>query len=217
MTTAPNQVHLDRLFDRVAATYDRQLVFERRALEVAARLIGPLDGLRVLDLATGTGALAAAMLDRSNPPAELTAIDRSAAMLARARTRLAPFEDRFRIGTAIADARRLPHAGDSFDLVTSAYFLHLLDREDAESVLGEVRRVLRLAGRLAVIVHSAPPTRCGGFYLRISRALRRAPPLVGAGPLTDARPLLEGSGFVVRAERRTVLGYWSQVLLCERV
>lgn len=209
-------MRMDRLFERVAPAYDLQLLLERRALRAAARLAGPLDGLRVLDLATGTGALAAALLDRSDPPAELVAVDRSPAMLARARRRLASHEVRSRVNVTLADARRLPHPDGRFDLVTSAYFLHLLEPEDADAALGEVRRVLRPGGHLVTVVHSAPPTRLGGLYRQGWAALERVLPLVGAGPLDDARPILERAGFATRGERRVGWGYWSQVLLSER-
>lgn len=215
VTTASDQLRLDHLFERAAPGYDLQLPLERRALRTAARFAGPLAGLRVLDLATGTGALAAAMLDRGGPPLELVAVDRSAPMLARARRRLAPFEDRCRISVALADARRLPYPEGHFDLVASGYFLHLLKRQDAAAALEEVRRVLRPDGRLVVVVHGAPATGLGRLYRQGWRALERVMPLAGAGPLQDARPLLVGAGFSIRSERRTGLGYWSQVLLAE--
>lgn len=82
MTTASDQLRLDRLLARAAPAYDLQLLLERRALWTAVRLAGPLGGLRVLDLATGTGALASAMLDRGDQPVGLVAVDRSPAMLA---------------------------------------------------------------------------------------------------------------------------------------
>jgi ubiquinone/menaquinone biosynthesis C-methylase UbiE len=116
---------------------------------------------------------------------------------------------------ALADARRLPYSGGHFDLVASGYFLHLLGREDAAAALEEVRRVLRPGGRLVVVVHSAPATRLGRLYLAGWRALERVLPLVGAGPLEDARPLLVRAGFAIQSERRTGLGYGSQVLLAE--
>jgi len=216
VTSASHQPRLDRLFERAAPAYDLQLLLERRALRTAARLAGPLRGLRVLDIATGTGALAAAMLDRGDPPLELVAVDRSAAMLARARRRLSPFEDRLRVEVALADARRLTYATGHFDLVASGYLLHLLEREDAAAALQEARRVLRPGGRLVVVVHSAPATRLGGLYRAGWRALERVLPLAGTGPLEDARPLLVIAGFSIRGERRTGLGYWSQVLLCQR-
>lgn len=216
MTTTSDQLRLDRLFERAAPAYDLQLLLERRALRTAARFAVPLGGMRVLDLATGTGALAAAMLERGDPPLELVAVDRSAAMLARARRRLAPFEDRSRISVALADARRLPYPEGHFDLVASGYFLHLLEREDAAVTLEEVRRVLRPGGRLVVVVHSAPATGLGRLYRRGWQALERVVSLVGAGPLEDARPLLVSAGFSIHRERRTGLGYWSQVLVGER-
>jgi demethylmenaquinone methyltransferase / 2-methoxy-6-polyprenyl-1,4-benzoquinol methylase len=216
VTTAPDQLRLDHLFERAAAAYDLQLLLERRALRTAARLAGPLGGLRVLDLATGTGALAAAMLDRGGPPLELVAVDRSAPMLARARGRLARFEDRTRVSVGLADARRLPYPEGHFDLVASGYFLHLLACQDAAAALEEVRRVLRPGGRLVVVVHSAPATGRGRLYRQGWRALERVLPLAGAGPLEDTRPLLVSARFSIHSERRTGFGYWSQVVLAER-
>jgi SAM-dependent methyltransferase len=127
-------------------------------------------------------------------------------MLARARRCLAPFEDRSRVSVALADARRLPYPGGTFDLEASRYFLHLLERENAVAALEEVRRVLRPGGRLVVVVHSAPATRFGGLYRRGWRVLERVLPLVGPGPLEDARPLLESVGFAFHTERRNGLG-----------
>ncbi len=209
-----NEAKLDRLFGRVAPVYDRQLLLERAALRLAVRLAGPLDGQRVLDLATGTGALAAALLSqRCEPPAELIAIDRSVPMLERARGRLAAFEGRCRIRVLAADARALPVPSASLDLVTSGYVLHLLEHQDARAVLGEVRRVLRSGGRMVTVVHSVPPRAFGTLYEGGWRLLRRVLSIAGPGPIGDARPLLDSAGFSTVCHGRTHLGYWSQVVL----
>jgi ubiquinone/menaquinone biosynthesis C-methylase UbiE len=217
LSSDTNQAHLDRLFDRVARAYDLQILLERRALLVAARFAGPLAGCRVLDLATGTGALAATLLDAPHPPAELVALDRSRAMLDRARNRLAALAHRTQVRFAVADARRrLPCPSGRFDVVTIGYLLHLLDREDALAVLREARRVLRRGGRLVTVVHSAPASPLGRLYRRGWQFLARAfPSVIAPGPVEDLRPLVEGAGFTVREGRRVGLGYWSQVLLSE--
>lgn len=76
--------------------------------------------------------------------------------------------------------------------------------------------MLRPCGRLVVVVHRAPATRLGGLYRQGWRALGRVLPLAGAGPLEGARPRLLSAAFPIHGERRTGLGYWSQVVLGER-
>lgn len=208
---APSQRRLDLLFARIAHGYDLQLPLERRALSVGARLAEPLEGARTLDVGSGTGAFAQALLARG--AASVVATDRSAAMLKRAARRLTDAGPRARV--VRADGRRLPFGDACFDVITIGYLLHLLRPPSALAVLAEARRVLRPGGRLVVVVHSAPAGRLGWIYRAGWGLAARALPGVvgGTGPIGDARPLLEAGGFAVTAERRVALGYWSQVVL----
>jgi ubiquinone/menaquinone biosynthesis C-methylase UbiE len=204
------QRRLDRFFARVARVYYLQLPLERRALSTAARLAEPLGGVRVLDVGTGTGALAGALLRQG--AASVVAVDRSEAMLDRASRRLGGMGSPAHI--VRADGRRLPFAEGCFDLVAIGYVLNLLDRPAALAVLREARRVMTPAGRLLVVDHSAPPTFAGRAYRAVWRALSvTLPGFVASRPLADVRPLLTAEGFWVTAERRLLAGYWSQVLL----
>lgn len=114
------------LFDRWAESYDDSLLnatgfpFEGYAA-VLRRLFELADtrpGLRVLDLGTGTGALAALFADAG---CHVTGIDFSEEMLARARERVpaATFERVDLLGEWPAEMR-----GRSFDRVVSSYVLH---------------------------------------------------------------------------------------------
>ena len=97
----------------------------------------------VLELGSGSGSVAADLLQRS-PSIRLTATDVDPAMLDAARQFLAPFGDRVKVRQA--DATALPFAAGSFDSVVSFIMLHhTLRWEDA---LGEAVRVLRPGGRL---------------------------------------------------------------------
>jgi len=97
------------------------------------------EGVRLLDVACGTGELAAVAHWRG---AHVTGVDLAGAMLARSRERL-PHEVELREG----DAQALPFADTSFDAVTLAFVLgHLADPQRG---LAEARRVLAPGGRMA--------------------------------------------------------------------
>lgn len=101
--------------------------------------VGAAEGVRLLDVACGTGELAAVAHWRG---AHVTGVDLAGAMLARSRERL-PHEVELREG----DAQALPFADASFDAVTLAFVLgHLADPQQG---LAEARRVLAPGGRMA--------------------------------------------------------------------
>jgi SAM-dependent methyltransferase len=126
-------------YDEHAAEYARLLdptlagMVERLAEQVGARA-----GVRLLDLATGTGAVARAAARRG---ASVLGVDVSEPMLAVARE-LSPEID-FRI----ADAHALPFADGEFGAVTCG--LALSHFHEPRRALGEVLRVLRVGGALA--------------------------------------------------------------------
>ena len=133
------------VMSRVEQAWCRSLpwrTFTRRAVFPWA--IGPADLTGdVLELGSGSGAMAVALLERY-PAIRLTATDVDPAMLAAARRRLELFGDRAEVTEA--DAARLPFGDESFDAVVSFIMLHhVIGWEDA---LGEVARVLRPGGRI---------------------------------------------------------------------
>jgi septum formation protein len=91
-------------------------------------------GGRVIELAVGTGIVAAELVALGNL---VHGVDLSPAMLRHARVRLPGH-------VAAADAGRLPFADRRCDAIVAVWLLHLLD--DSEPVLAEVARVLRPDG-----------------------------------------------------------------------
>lgn len=108
----------------------------------AAAAVGP--GQAALDVACGTGALARELKRRTAPHGRVVGLDRNEGMLAVAR-RHAPDID-WRSGRAEA----LPFPDRAFDAVVSQFGLMFF--EDRHRALGEMWRVLRPGGRLAVAV-----------------------------------------------------------------
>jgi ubiquinone/menaquinone biosynthesis C-methylase UbiE len=105
-------------------------------------------GDRVLDLGCGPGISAFGMLDRV-PDIDVVGLDLSRMMLFLAELWRKREHNGHRVEFVRADATQLPFADQSFDAVTGHSFLYLLP--DAESVLREVKRVLR-PGRRCVFL-----------------------------------------------------------------
>jgi len=142
---------VQRMFDRVAPRYDiANTVFSLgldrhwRAVTVAA--IGPDPSMVVVDVAGGTGALAALLAARG---ARVVVADLSHQMIRVGTERVGPA-----VGWTVADALRLPLADASVDAVTIAFGLRNLN--DTHAGLAEFRRVVRPGGQLAVLDFSRP-------------------------------------------------------------
>lgn len=115
-----------RNFDRVAPRYDLMRVLLSGGREDAwkrSSLLGalPAPPARCLDLATGTGDVAALLL-RTFPEASLVGLDGNRAMLTRARGKVDAPGARW----LLADLNRLPFDGATFDTITVAYGLRYI-------------------------------------------------------------------------------------------
>ena len=143
------------VFDSVAGRYDlmndlMSLGLHRYWKAFAVACARPRAGERVLDVATGSGDLAAALARRVAPGGEVWATDVNRRMLERGRDRLL---DAGIMAPAVqCDGERLPFAGESFDCVTVAFGLRNMTHKDA--ALTEMRRVLKPGGRVVVLEFS---------------------------------------------------------------
>ena len=113
---------LRRQFDRLAPVWD-----EGRSPDAFDPVRAALDAIetpprRVLDLGTGTGAVAALVAERF-ADAEVVGVDVSAAMVEEARRKRGSERVRFVVG----DANRLPFADGMFDLVTLGNMIPFFD------------------------------------------------------------------------------------------
>jgi demethylmenaquinone methyltransferase/2-methoxy-6-polyprenyl-1,4-benzoquinol methylase len=130
-------------YDRVGATLSLgQDPRWRRFL--VSRL--PADGGHVLDVATGTGLVAAELLRHGF---RVTGVDRSPEMLAVARRRFG-----VRVPLVESRAEALPFADASFDHLTFTYLLRYVD--DPGATLAELARVVRPGGGVASLEFGVP-------------------------------------------------------------
>jgi SAM-dependent methyltransferase len=104
----------------------------------------PLPGMRVLDLASGTGEPGISLAQRVCPKGTVTAVDQSAELLEIAAER-ARKKELVNFTTQQADAHQLPFANHSFDLATCRFGVMFFS--DAQRALAELRRVLKPGAR----------------------------------------------------------------------
>jgi demethylmenaquinone methyltransferase / 2-methoxy-6-polyprenyl-1,4-benzoquinol methylase len=140
------------LFAPLGPTYDRTaalLSFGQdprwRRFLVSRTEAGP--GATVLDVATGTGAVARELLAQKG--CTVVGLDQSPQMLAEARRRL-PAD----VKLVEASAEHLPFPDAAFDALTFTYLLRYV--EDPAAVLRELARVVRPGGTVAGLEFAVP-------------------------------------------------------------
>jgi demethylmenaquinone methyltransferase/2-methoxy-6-polyprenyl-1,4-benzoquinol methylase len=154
---SPRQRAAERLFAPIGPTYDRYarlLSFGQdprwRAFLVSRVEAGPES--RVLDVATGTAAVAMALARGFG--CRVVGVDQSAGMLASARARVAAAGLGDRIELVEGRAESLPFDDGSFDALTFTYLLRYVD-EPGET-LRELARVVRPGGVIASLEFGVP-------------------------------------------------------------
>ncbi len=143
-----------RMFDTIAGRYDvmnRVMTMgqDQKWRRFVVRKAGNPDRGYVLDLATGTGDIAA-LCRQSYHEAHIVGADFSQNMLKEAKKRFSGLD----IQWQVSDANHLPFLSNFFEAVTFGYLLRNVD--DSVSVLREVYRVLANGG-MAVCLDTTPP------------------------------------------------------------
>lgn len=152
-TTTKLAADVSTMFDEVSPRYDLindvlTLGNDRLWRLATTKAIAPRKGMRVLDIAAGTGTSSAAIAKHG---AHVVAADFSEGMLAEGRARHASNE---LIEFVHADALQLPFEDSSFDAVTISYGLRNVT--DPGQALSEMLRVLKPGGRVVIAEFSHP-------------------------------------------------------------
>jgi demethylmenaquinone methyltransferase/2-methoxy-6-polyprenyl-1,4-benzoquinol methylase len=176
----------------------------RRALVAA---VAPPPGARVLDVATGTGMVAAELLANC-ADCTIVGIDQSAEMLGGARAR---FAGDARVELLQGQAEALPFADRSFDALTFTYLLRYV--ADPAATVRELARVVRPGGRVGSLEFGVPPWRPAYWAWRFYTAVGL--PVLGR---VDSREWMQVGrflgpsirGFYARHPLERIVGYWRE-------
>lgn len=139
-------------------------------------------GMRMLDVATGTGLVAEAAVRILGGAGGVVAIDYSPGMLKECRKAVD-------VPLVRAKAEELPLGDQSFDLLSMAYALRHMS--DLEAVFREYLRVLKPGGRLLLLEFTRPSSQLG-FLLARTYLKKVVPWITLLGTCSrDARRLME--------------------------
>jgi demethylmenaquinone methyltransferase/2-methoxy-6-polyprenyl-1,4-benzoquinol methylase len=147
------------VFDSVVDRYDLMNdLMSGGAHRLWKRFLLALTGLRAgdcaLDLAGGTGDIAAGLARQVGKSGRVVLADINAGMLARGRDRLTDRGLVEGLHYLQADAERLPFTGASFDCVTIGFGLRNVT--DKAAALASMQRVLKPGGQLLILEFSRP-------------------------------------------------------------
>jgi demethylmenaquinone methyltransferase/2-methoxy-6-polyprenyl-1,4-benzoquinol methylase len=150
--------HARRLFAPLGETYDRysrllSLGQDPRWRRFLVSRVDVRPDDTVLDVATGTGAVAIELARRTG--CRVVGLDQSAEMLAAGRERVAAAGLAQRIELVDGRAEALPFPDASFAAVTFTYLLRYVD--DPGATLRELARVVRPGGTMASLEFGIPP------------------------------------------------------------
>lgn len=139
------------------------LYFSREQYSPRTALLSfiPDTPVRVLDVCAGTGSNSL-LIAKSKPGAKITAIDLSADMLKIAEKKFHN-ENITNVDTLVADARNTGFGDNSFDIVLLSLVLHEIGEELRQTIINEVKRILRHDGRIIIIEWEQPVKRFQRF------------------------------------------------------
>jgi demethylmenaquinone methyltransferase / 2-methoxy-6-polyprenyl-1,4-benzoquinol methylase len=150
--------HARQLFAPLGPTYDRyarllSLGQDPRWRSFLVSRVEASPDARVLDVATGTGAVAVELARRHG--CRIVGLDQSPEMLASARERVSQAGLSVRIELVEGHADELPFADGTFDGLTFTYLLRYV--ADPAATLRELTRVVRRGGTVAGLEFGVPP------------------------------------------------------------
>lgn len=141
-----------RVYDALSGVYPiSTLLFHSQAHRQALALSGIEDGMRVLEVATGSGEMFRRLVG-ANPNGRTMGIDLSPNMASRTQR---DTRRKFPASSAYCqavDARAMPFQDGAFDAVVCCYLLELLSADDIRKTIAEFNRVLRRNGSLTLIL-----------------------------------------------------------------
>lgn len=143
---------ITNMFDSISNNYDMLNLILSGGLNILwkyklIKIIQPIQGKIILDVATGTGDIALQM-SKYNPK-HIYAVDISKKMISKCIKKVIKYKKNDRISCMIADATKLPFPNHSFDIITIVFGIRNI--EEPVSAIKEFYRLLKPNGKLFIL------------------------------------------------------------------
>jgi ubiquinone/menaquinone biosynthesis C-methylase UbiE len=202
-----------RMYDLLSGVYPASsYLFHSRAHKLALEMSGVRDGMRVLEIATGSGEMFGRLTER-NRNGHTVGIDLSPNMAARAQRLARRHHPLARAHCQAVDARRLPFRDGTFDAVFCCYLFELLGTDQILETLGEIRRVLRAQGTLTTTLIGQNTKLFNGAYRVASSVI---PSFWGRQVEAGMPAVIRGIGFRIEGDRSHRQSFYPSRVLCCR-
>lgn len=202
-----------RFYDNIASFYPvSTFLFHRKAHAFALERSGIENGMRILEVATGSGEVFRQLVQR-NPDGATIGLDLAPRMAARSLRRARKENPAAEAHCGAVDVRELPFRDASFDAVVCCYLLELMALEDIHRTLREIRRVLRPGGKFTLILIGQNR----GYFNRLyTFGARILPAFWGRQMEASGLDILRKAGLRVTHDQFVQQGFYpSRVLIAE--
>ncbi len=168
---------------------------ERKAAKTVLEIAEIKDGIKVIDVACGTGEMLQRII-KCNPNGENTGIDLSPDMLRRAAKKLGKTGDR-NFELKEGNVLNMNFPGDTFDLVINSYMVDLMPAEYFDKIASEFLRILKPGGKAVISTFSFGTKKIHRFWFWVSKHFPKL--LTGCRPVWFKENLIN-AGFRIKKE-----------------
>lgn len=202
-----------RAYDRMSRVYGlSSSLLHSQAHQHAVDSCGIRDGMRILEVATGSGEMLRRLV-RANRNGTTLGIDLSPNMAAIAQRRARRRYPDSMAHCQAVDARQMPFRDGAFDAVVCCYLLELLSSEDIIRTVDEFHRVLRSRGRLALVMIGEDTAVFNRMYKLLGKV---APAFWGRQVEQRVPELIEASDFRIVSEQVVRQAFYPSRVLVAR-
>ena len=203
-----------RMYDLLAGVYPASTYFfHSNAHQSALKMSGVTDGMRVLEIATGSGEMFR-RLAGNNGSGQTLGIEISPRMAAKTQRSVRAQYPSAKTHCHAVDARHLPFRDESFDAIFCCYLFELLGTEDVLGTLEEIRRVLRPRGMFTTILIGQNSDVFNKAYQVAASVI---PSFWGRQVEASMPALIESLDFTIVGDQSSwQSGYPSRVLCCRK-
>lgn len=198
------------VYDHLAGVYPAStFFFHSKAHKIALEMSGLQNGMKVLEVATGSGEMFRHLV-HNNPEGHTCGVDLSPNMAARTQAHARRRFPHASLHCQAVDARALPYRDGSFDSIFCCYLFELLSTEDIYLTMEEMQRVLKPRGKLTAILIGQQAEFFNRAYLVAASIV---PAFWGRQMDKSAPGILEATGFRVTRERLVRQGFYPSRIL----